>query len=145
MQRSPRRIPRFAPALAAGLVSLTLGACSDDVATGPVAPLAARHESSEGRGYFQRYVAMGTSISAGVASDGLIAASQQDAWPAQLARLGHREITLPLVSWPGCKPPLAVPLISGKRIDGSAATAFSCAPNEAGVVLPTNDVAVAPS
>ena len=140
MQRSPRRIPRVAPALAAA--ALTLSACGDDVATGPRAPIATRYESSEGRGYFQRYVPMGTSITAGVASDGLIAASQQQAWPAQLARLAHREISLPLVAWPGCKVPLAAPLISGKRIDGSSATSFFCAENEPGVALPANDVAV---
>ena len=142
MLRSPRRTPRFTPALAATAAALTLSACSDDVATGPQAPIATRYESSEGRGYFQRYVPMGTSITAGVASDGLLAASQQQSWPAQLARLGHREISLPLVSWPGCNVPLAVPLASGRRIDGSSATSFSCAANEDGVVLPANNVGV---
>ena len=137
-----RRIHAFAPALAAGLAAFNLAACSDDVATGPSAPSRSRFESSEGRGYFHRYVAIGTSISAGVASDGLLGASQQYAWTAQLARLGHREISLPLVAWPGCNVPLAVPLASGKRIDGSPATSFSCAANEPGVVLPTTNVAV---
>ena len=136
MLRSPRRTPRFAPALAAAAAAFTLSACGDDVATGPRAPVAGRFESSEGRGYFQRYVPMGTSISAGVASEGLLAASQQQSWPAQLARLGHREITLPLVAWPGCNVPLALPLASGRRIDGSSATSFSCAGNEPGVTLP---------
>lgn len=146
MPRSPRRISRsprrFAPAVAAGLAALSLSACGDDLATAPQAPIAVRHESSEGRGYFQRYVAMGTSISAGVASDGLVAASQQQSWPAQLARLGHREITLALAASPGCNAPLALPLASGRRIDGSSAAAFSCAGSESGVTLPANNVAV---
>jgi hypothetical protein len=141
--RSTRRIrrSRLTPALAAGIAARSLSACSD--ATAPVSRGPdLRLESSEGRGYFQRYVAMGTSISAGVASDGLLAASQEQAWPAQLARLGHREISLPLVAWPGCPVPLRAPIASGRRIDGSSATSFSCAPNVEGVVLPANDVAV---
>lgn len=141
-RRTPRHTPRLAPAVAAGLAALTLSACGDAVATGPQAPIATRHESSEGRGYFQRYVALGTSISAGVASDGLIAASQRQSWPAQLARLGHREMTLPLIALPGCNVPLRAPLASGVRIDGSPATGFTCAPNEEGVTLPANNVAV---
>ena len=139
---SRRRISALAPALAAGFTALTLAGCSEDLTTGPQAPALARRESSEGRGYFQRYVSMGTSITGGVASDGLIAASQRQAWPAQLARFGHREMTLPLVAWPGCNAPLMVPLASGRRIDGSSATSFGCAGNEEGVVLPTNNVAV---
>ena len=137
MRTPRRRFPRLAPAAAA----LALAACSDAVAPTLETP-SFRLESSEGRGYFQRYVAMGTSITAGVASDGLVAESQQHAWPAQLARLGHREIALPLIAWPGCKPPLRAPIITGVRIDGSPATGFTCAPNVAGVVLPTNAVAV---
>lgn len=137
----PSRRSRFAQSLIAGTAALSLAACSDAVAPAPALG-GLRLESSEGRGYFQRYVAMGTSISAGVASDGLVAASQEQAWPAQLARLGHREISLPLVAWPGCNAPLAAPIISGRRIDGTAATAFGCARNAEGVVLPANDVAV---
>src|SRR5690348_13454296 len=34
-----------------------------------------------------RYVAIGTSISMGVASDGVVASSQGSAWPSQLAQL----------------------------------------------------------
>ena len=138
--RRPRRTPRFAPAMMAGIAALSLAACQDSLAPEPGVG-ALRRESSEGRGYFQRYVAMGTSISAGVASDGLLAASQRQAWPAQLARMGHREISLPLVAWPGCNVPLATPLASGKRIDGSPATSFKCSPNEDGVALPANNVA----
>ncbi len=57
-------------------------ACTADQAIGPTAPLA---NESEGRGVFQRYFAIGTSVSAGVQSDGLIAATQMTSWPAQLA------------------------------------------------------------
>jgi hypothetical protein len=101
---------------------------------------------SEGLGAFQRYVAIGTSISMGVASDGAIAASQEQSWPAQLARLAHREMTLPLISLPGCRPPMQAPLASGIRLSGEGAgqdpATLSCSANVEGVVLPTQNLAV---
>ena len=97
-------------------------------------------EVSEGIGVFQRYVAIGTSISMGVQSDGVYAATQETSWPAQLARLAHRELSLPRIQFPGCPAPLVAPLLSGTRLSGEAAglpfLQRSCAPNEAGVVLP---------
>lgn len=140
---APGRPSRHTNAFALGLAALALAACSDAVATAPPVPESGRLESSEGRGYFQRYVALGTSVSAGVASDGLVAASQQQAWPAQLARLAHRELTLPLVAAPGCNAPLMAPLASGVRTNGVSVLApFACAGSAPGIVLPTNLVAV---
>ena len=101
---------------------------------------------SEGEGIFQRYVAIGTSISMGVQGDGVYAATQRTSWPAQLARLAHRELSLPLIDSTGCAAPLAAPLATGKRISGEGAgLAFllrQCMPNEAGVVLPAGNVAI---
>jgi hypothetical protein len=140
-------IARRLPLLFAALV---LSACSDQ----SIAPTATPRStdgltpdfSSEGIGVFQRYVAIGTSISMGVASDGVYAASQQTSWPAQLARLAHREIDLPLIQAPGCAAPLVAPLASGARLSGEAAglpfLARQCAPNEPGVQLPTANVAI---
>lgn len=129
---------------AAALLASALAACSDaPTSTGPLAPDALRAEASEGRGYFQRYVALGTSISAGVASDGLLARSQEQAWPAQLARLAHREMTLPLIAEPGCGSPFKAPLITFQRESGEPASpTTTCAPNVEGVVLPAQNVAV---
>lgn len=137
-------------ALGAALVVLVVTACKD--APNPSAPAvgalddAAAAFHSEGRGAFQRYVAMGTSLSMGVASDGAIAASQEQSWPAQLARMAHREMTLPLISLPGCRSPLRAPLASGVRLSGEGAGAdpatLSCALNIDGVVLPTQNVAI---
>ena len=64
-------------------------ACSDDA----VSPTQARQPIEqaspelfqEGEGIFQRYVAIGTSISMGWASDGVFAATQRASWPAQSA------------------------------------------------------------
>ena len=144
-----RRIPLVALTLAGSL------ACADS----PTAPLAGDPlfkkdkpssleggYGSEGRGVFHRYVAIGTSISMGVQGDGVYAATQQTSWPAQLARLAHRELSLPLIEFPGCTAPLRAPLLTGVRLSGEPAAlpflARACAPNEAGVTLPAGNVAI---
>ena len=129
---------------------VALAACSDDT----LAPTEARRPAnevapellSEGEGVFQRYVAIGTSISMGVQGDGVYAATQQTSWPAQLARLAHRELSLPLIQSTGCAAPFAAPLAGGKRISGEPiGLPFAqrlCMPNEPGVSLPTGNVAI---
>lgn len=133
------------PCLLAAIAALA--ACTD----APVAPTrmavpAATLQQSEGRGVFQRYVAIGTSISMGWASDGVNQELQEGSWPAQLARMGHREITQPYIQSPGCPPPLAAPLGAVRRINGEPALAdhatLSCAPLVPGVTLPTQNVAI---
>ena len=107
MRRSAYRI--------AVLACMTLTACQDSTRiTQPDATILL--DASEGRGWFQRYVAIGTSVSQGWMSDGVLAAGQQASWPAQLARLAEREMSLPLISGFGCKAPFAAPLISFSRI-----------------------------
>lgn len=125
----------------------TMAACADP----PVAPTrlavpAPAFQQSEGRGVFQRYVAIGTSLSMGWASDGVNRVLQEGSWPAQLARMGHREITQPYIQNPGCPAPIAPPLGAAKRINDEPALAdpasLSCAPLVSGVTLPTQNVAV---
>ena len=128
----------------------TAAACSDAIPTSPsAAPSSAaltEEALSEGRGAFQRYVAIGTSVSMGFRSDGVLAESQKSSWPAQLARLANREMTLPLISGFGCQAPFRAPLASGVRISGEPAGAprgtLACATNEEGVTLPTQNVAI---
>lgn len=129
---------------------VALAACSDNSAPPTAAPLSADglapEFASEGRGVFQRYVAIGTSISMGVQGDGVYAATQEASWPAQLARLAHRDLSLPLIQAPGCSAPFSAPLVTFSRLSGeSAGLPFlqrQCAPNEPGVVLPTGNVAI---
>ena len=131
-------------------VTLSLAACSEQTLTPsqPTGPLIVDldRQGFPALGDFQHYVAIGTSISMGVSSDGVYAPSQQMSFPAQLARLANREITLPLISFPGCASPLAAPLASGLRLSGEGAgvpfLSRQCAPNEEGVVLPTQNVAI---
>src|SRR5688572_16125951 len=132
------------------LMALALAACADS----PTAPLdharlpgtASRAEGPNGAGDFHRYVAIGTSVSQGWRSDGVYAGSQLTSWPAQLARLANRELSLPLIAFPGCGAPLMAPLGSGIRVSGEAAAApllsRVCAPNEPGVTLPAGNVAI---
>jgi len=123
-----------------------LAACADS----PVAPRVEADrpllQESEGRDVFQRYVAIGTSISMGVQSDGVYFGTQTTSWPAQLARMGHRDITQPYIQFPGCHSPIAPPLGLGVRLSGEQTLAnpatLSCAPLVDGVTLPTQNVAI---
>lgn len=119
-------------------------ACSD--ATQPVdpavrsvpAPSAAKTVGGE------NYVAIGTSISMGWASNGVYEGSQAFAWPALMRFGGGGPISLPLIQSPGCWSPLVAPLGANMRLSGEGFSGSSvCAPNEPGVQLPTQDVALA--
>lgn len=124
--------------------TFALAACSD----GGVSPLssdinASASLSPKAAAYMSNYVAIGTSLSMGWASDGVVGSSQRNAWPKQLAEQARVEFTVPEIDEPGCTPPLAAPLIIFKRTDNSSAGASAtCAANVAGVTLPTHDLAV---
>jgi lysophospholipase L1-like esterase len=140
---------RLASLVVVVAAAATLSACSDQATEPLVSPSSTRSantEGFEGIGVFQRYVAIGTSISMGVSSDGVYAETQQMSFPAQLARLANRELSLPLISDPGCASPLVAPLALGKRRSGEPAglpfLLRQCAANESGVVLPTQNVAI---
>ena len=129
-------------------VALLATACSD--VTDPTAPKVHNNLTSEAPdqlGMFHRFVSMGTSISMGWQSEGVVGDGQRQSWTAQLAELAGRSQTLPLIAFPGCRSPFAAPLASGARVSGESAAInpglASCAGNEAGVVLPAQNVAVA--
>lgn len=93
--------------------------------------------------HFGRFVAMGTSQTAGMMSGGLFAESQEHAWPAQLARLANVEFAKPLLSEFGCPAPNIAPLELQIRVNGdSRANTTSCSPLEPNVVLPTQNLAI---
>lgn len=130
------------------LVAFAVAACTDS----PTAPLRSSAVPkngallASGEGDFHRYVAIGTSVSQGWRSDGVYAGSQMSSWPAELARLAGRELSLPLISAPGCGAPFATPLASGLRVSGESAAASLlvriCAANEPGVTLPAGNVSI---
>jgi hypothetical protein len=143
---SHHRITRIARG--ASLVAL-LGACSTDRTTAPTSRLTSRDASaneSQGRGVFQRYVAIGTSVSMGWASDGVIAATQLTSWPAQLAAMAGRDLSQPYIAGTGCRSPLVAPLLTFLRLSGESAAAdpatLSCSPLRADVTLPVSNVSI---
>ena len=123
---------RWALALTS-LAVVFLTACpKDDPPIGP-----------EGRRAFVRYVSIGTSISEGWQSDGVVYSSQVNAWPALLARQAMVQFGTPQIQGPGCNPPLIAPLQLSRRLVGSAAApSTQCAPLFAGIDLPQNNVAI---
>lgn len=146
MQRS--RLPLLLLLL---VVTLALPACADDPLAPQITPatiVADESDSDGASGIFHRYVAIGTSVTQGWRSDGVIAEFQQTSWPAQLTRFASRELSLPLVASPGCGSPLVAPIARGVRSSGeSAAAPFpasrSCAPNEPGAERSQGNLGIA--
>jgi lysophospholipase L1-like esterase len=141
-------------ALASGaLATLSLAACQSD-SLNQVGP--------DGGSSFDRYVAIGTSVSMGTQSDGVIYYTQVTSWPSQLARAAGRNFTQPLISSTptgiagsvGCNAPLIAPLQLGFRASGlpasfsradsvrARADSVACSPLVTGVTLPVNNVAI---
>jgi lysophospholipase L1-like esterase len=125
--------------LSAGALALVvLAACSDDRTTGPA-----------GQEAFSRYVAVGTSLSMGVQSDGVVYFSQQHDWTTLLSHMAFAHYTQPLVAAPGCFSPLIAPLQFSRRLSGISAAAnqstsipdTTCALFGT-ITLPANDVAI---
>jgi GDSL-like Lipase/Acylhydrolase len=121
-----------------GAAALILAACSDDRTTGPA-----------GQDAFATYVAIGTSLTMGVQSDGVAYFTQQEDWTKLLAHQAFASFTQPLISPPGCPSPLIAPLQLSRRASGVSATANVFA-NPADTActafgtytLPTNDVGI---
>jgi len=120
------------------LALVLLAACSDDRTTGPA-----------GQEAFTRYVAIGTSLSMGVQSDGVVYFSQQQDWTNLLSHQAFASYTQPLIQADGCFSPLIAPLQLSRRLSGISASAdqatttadTTCAPLGS-YALPTNDVGI---
>ncbi len=123
------------------IVVVGAAACTADQTVAPNAPF---ENLSDGRGVFQRYFAIGTSVSAGVQSDGLVAATQATSWPAQLAAAAGRTLAIPYIDGAGCRSPLVGPLVNGTRISGEGAgddpASLSCSALRSDVFLPVDNV-----
>src|SRR5215211_220598 len=131
--------------------SVFVAGCGDPVS--PTPPRAGLERPSfairpDAQSIFARFVALGTSNSMGVQSAGISAPGQRAAWPAQLAARVGVPFSLPLVQDPGCGPPLLPPLIADAVLVGAfgndlvTAVMNTCAPLQAGVTLPANNVAI---
>jgi hypothetical protein len=129
--------------------SLVLIACADPV--GPPVSGPRLNVQATPQDIFATFVSLGTSNSMGVVSAGVSAAGQRTAWPAQLAARVGVDYSLPLIQDPGCSPPLIAPLaanlvlIAGFAAFGEdlvSAVMNVCMPLQAGITLPTNNVAI---
>ncbi len=113
----------------------------------------------KGETSFGHYVAIGTGLSMGVQSGGVIYESQLQSWPALLARAagagfsfvvtdttvsGISSFAMPMFRTPGCQPPLIAPLQLGVDLAG-ASTAIadsSCAGLVDTLTPPQNNLAL---
>jgi hypothetical protein len=121
------------------------GACGDDPGpTGIAHPRTSGNDDvTHLKHRFGRFVAIGTSQTAGMTSGGLFAEAQANAWPAQLARLANVEFTTPLLTDFGCPAPNIAPLELQLRVNGdSRSNTTSCSPLDPSVTLPTQNVAI---
>lgn len=133
---------RYTQQLLALVIGVAMGGCSDQHSTAPTslanAALADRGQNDE------RMVAIGTSVSMGWASNGVYDVSQRTSWPALMAFRSDKGISLPLIQSPGCTSPIVAPLGAGVRLSGESIAGSSvCTLNDAGVSLPTQNVALA--
>jgi hypothetical protein len=129
---------RYSSFAAGALALAVLAACSDDRTTGPA-----------GQAAFTRFVAMGTSLTMGVQSDGVVYFTQQEDWTKLLAHQAMAQYTQPLIAPPGCFSPLVAPLQLSRRLSGISAGANPAAsPADTACLplgtytLPTNDVGI---
>ena len=72
-----------------------------------------------GREAFTHFVSIGTGISMGVQSAGVVYSSQAQAWPAQLSNAVGGSFAAPLLRTPGCFPPLIAPLARARFLSGN--------------------------
>jgi hypothetical protein len=117
-------------------------------------------DGPRGASAFANYMAIGTGLSMGVQSGGVIYASQLQAWPALLAHAAVpaskfvvldtvvNEVTafrLPLLRTPGCQPPLVAPLSFAVDLAGAniATSDSTCAGAIDTTTPPTNNLALA--
>lgn len=78
-------------------------------------------DATSSRDALGRYVAIGASMTAGFASDGLVYDGQSSAYPAQLARAAGVSFDEARVRAPGCVPPLVAPLHLDRTLSGRRA------------------------
>lgn len=89
---------------------------------------------------FERYVALGNSITAGFQSSGINATVQQDAYPVLLAEQMNTRFEIPALEDPGCPPPLTN-VLTGDRV-GSGTGPGTCLFRASPIPTELNNVAV---
>jgi hypothetical protein len=111
--------------------ALLVGGCDDGELLPP---------DPEAGDLFARYASVGNSITAGFQSGGINASLQQDAYPNLLAQQMDTEFRLPLLSAPGCPPPLVQIFPEPQTLGGDQAP--PCALRAPDIPRVLNNVAV---
>jgi lysophospholipase L1-like esterase len=120
-------------ALAAVALTIAAVACTDD-AVDVLAPTPAASP------IFQRYVALGNSITAGYQSSGINDSTQRESYARLVAQQMHTGYTYPSLVGPGCAPPV-VNFLTQARLGGGTST--TCALRDPSTTLRIqNNVAV---
>jgi hypothetical protein len=102
------RLKRTTP-LVALAAALALAGCVGDGDD----PITSVPSTAQGGTLFQRYVALGNSITAGFQSGGIVDSLQIRAYPVLLAqRAGATQFYVPLLNKPGCPAPFTAPLVA---------------------------------
>lgn len=101
-------------------------------------------DGPKGANAFARFVALGTGLSMGVQSGGVLYESQVESWPALLARGAAVSFRIPLLRAPGCQPPRIAPLQLGVYLSGVSTTLVdsSCAGLLDTLTPPVNSLAI---
>jgi len=111
---------------------LAVAACGDQRVTAPA-------EASA----FRRFIAIGTGLTMGEQSAGVVYESQVASWPSQLAARMDAPFRVPALRAPGCTPPLVAPLVLNRTLAGDAAAdAAGCSGRLGSDSLPANIVAM---
>jgi len=120
------------PLLLLALIAVT--ACGSD----------ARPTAPDGASAFRRFVAVGTGLTMGEQSGGVVYESQLASWPARLAARVDAPFRVPALRAPGCSPPLVAPLSLNRTLSGPVvADATGCNGRLGSDTLPANNVAMA--
>lgn len=103
----------------------------------------ARVTAPHGTSDFARFVAVGTGLSMGEQSAGVVYESQIAAWPARLAARMEARFRVPALRQPGCTPPLVAPLTLNRTLAGPVVAGTSTCSGKLGTdTLPASSVAV---
>src|SRR5438552_16675858 len=112
-------ISRFSVAAWLGL-ALAAAGCSDDKLSPPAIPLYA------GGAMFQRYVAIGNSITAGFQSGGINDSTQKQSYAVLVGGvMGGDRFYYPSLNAPGCPPPFT-DIFTQARVGGPLSTGATC-------------------
>jgi hypothetical protein len=119
------------------VASAVLAGCAMDDQSATTLP---GSSANLGNGLFDRYVALGNSITAGYQSGGINDSTQRQSYAVLLARKANVVFNVPLLNKPGCPPPFLAPLGTTGRV--GSGTAGTCALRTTPVSGPVQNLAV---